>query len=178
MKRRSRRSLAAGLVAVALVALCAFAVAVSIQVLMDPRRLDDVTRTVGVLNTVRWGDITVVAVAAGVGLIGLVLVLAAIVPGRLIIVPLADDDTAISAGVGRRSLSSALRRGVLAVDGVSAVSLKRRRRKIVAVVRTSRGTTDGLADAGRAAVDGVLDHIELGARPTVAVKVKTLRSSS
>lgn len=173
MKRRSRRSLAAVLVAVALMALCAFAVTVSVQVLMDPRKWDDIDNTIDMLTGVRWGDIVVLAVAVGVGVIGLALVLAAIVPGRLVIVPLAGDDTDISAGVGRRSLRSTLRRGVLAVDGVSAVRIRRRRRKVVAVVRTSRVTTDGLADAGRAAVDSRLDQIDLGTRPTVSVKVRS-----
>lgn len=178
MKRRSRRSLAAGLVAIAVLAICAFAVTVSVQMLMDPRRWDDVTTVIGVLNAARWGDITVVAVAAGAGLAGLVLVLAAVVPGRLVIVPLTADTTQISAGVGRRSLQAALRRGALSVDGTTAARVKCRRRKVVAVLRTDRVTTDGLGDAGRVAIESALDHLDLGTRPAVSVKVKQARRSS
>ncbi|MFI9380801.1 DUF6286 domain-containing protein [Kutzneria sp. NPDC052558] len=172
MKRRSRRSVAATLAAIGLFALCAFAVTVSVQVLMDPRRWRDVDNALAVLNSVRWGDIVVLAAAVGVGVVGLVLLLAALVPGRLVVVPLAPDDTGIAAGVGRRSLGSALRRTTLAVDGVSAVRVKRRRRKVIAAVRTTRTVTDGLADAERTAVDRALDGIDLRTRPTVAVKVR------
>jgi hypothetical protein len=178
VKRRSRRSLAAALVSIGLFALCAFAVTVSVQVLMDPRRWSDVDNALAVLNSVRWSDIVVLAAAVGVGVVGLILLLVALVPGRLVVVPLASDDTGITAGVGRRSLGSALRRTALAVDGVSAVRIKRRRRKVVAAVRTTRTTTDGLADAEQTAVDRVLNEIDLRTRPTVSIKVKTVRSTS
>jgi hypothetical protein len=64
------------------------------------------------------------------------------------------------------------------VDGVSGAKLKLKRRKVFAKVTTGRTTTDGLADAVRAAIEHRLDQITPALRPTVKVKVHAARSAS
>lgn len=64
------------------------------------------------------------------------------------------------------------------MDGVSGASLTLGRRKVAAVVRTDRTSTDGLADAVRASLEHRLDQITPASRPELKVKIKAARSAS
>ncbi|MFD8493018.1 DUF6286 domain-containing protein [Amycolatopsis sp. NPDC059657] len=174
MKRRSRRSLPATLTALVLLALCALVAIVSIQLIVGERPWVDYR----VVTRVRWNEL-VPAIAGGVAAaLGLVLLLAAVVPGRLTVFPLRGEESGIDSGASRRSYRSTLRATASGVDGVRSAKLKVGRRQVAAVVSTERTVVDGLADAVRSALDHRLEQIGPVERPTVKVRVKAARSVS
>lgn len=103
--------------------------------------------------------------------IGLVLLLAAVVPGRARTEAL-DQHTAVSVRGLRNALRSAAR-----VDGVESAVVKVRRRRVRAVVRTRRAVVDGLGDAVRTALESRVGEFALARPPQVVVRVKAMRSA-
>jgi hypothetical protein len=183
MMRRPRRTIPAAVTALVLLGMCVLTGISVIQLIADERPLISYAAIADLAHTTRW-DSLAVAVAAGlVMLIGLILLLAAILPGRPTVIPLdatnidADTGTAIDAGASRRSLHSTLRAAANAVDGVTATTLALRRRTITAVVHTHRTTREGLAEAVHAALSHRLDQISPATRPAVRVRVVAPRSA-
>jgi Family of unknown function (DUF6286) len=80
------------------------------------------------LHTLEWGDPAPTAAGGGLALTGLLLVLAAVLPGRTRTAPLAGDDPRFVTGLGRSSLRAALRATVLAVPGVHTATVRLRGR--------------------------------------------------
>lgn len=174
MKLRPRRSVPATLTALVVLAACVLVAIVSIQLIVDEPPWVDY-RAVG---RVRWNEL-VPAIAGGVAaVLGVLLVLAAVIPGRLTVFPLHSAETGIDSGASRRSYRSTLRAAASGVDGVSGAKLKLGRNQVAAVVSTERTITDGLADAVREALDRRLTQIGPIERPRVKVKVKAARSAS
>ncbi|SDW62743.1 hypothetical protein SAMN05421504_1011090 [Amycolatopsis xylanica] len=174
MKRRPRRSLPATLTALGLLAMCALVAIVSIQLIVGERPWVDYR----VVTRVRWNELVPVIAGGIAALLGLLLLLAAVLPGRLTVFPLRGDESGIDSGASRRSYRSTLRAAASGVDGVSSAKLKIGRRQVAAVVSTERTVTDGLADAVRSALDQRLAQIGPVEQPTVKVRVKASRSAS
>jgi uncharacterized protein DUF6286 len=175
VKRRPRRSAPATLSALVILAGCVLAAAVSIQLLLGERPWISYAAVTGWLNGQRWTDL-IPAVAGGVAaLLGLVLLLAAVLPGRARVLPLRGD---LDSGASRRSYRSTLRAAASTVDGVSGAKLKLGRRRVKAVVTTARTSTDGLADAVRTAVERRIGQIDPVTPPAVKVRLKTSGSAS
>ncbi|RZQ64609.1 DUF6286 domain-containing protein [Amycolatopsis suaedae] len=174
MKRRPRRRVPSTLTALALLAACVVVAAVAIQLILGQPQWIDYDRVATTLHGLRWND-PLTAVAGGLlALLGLVLLLAAVLPGRLIVIPLDGDP---DSGASRRGYRNTLR-AAAAVDGVSALKLRVRRRRIKAVVRTNRGTTAGLDEAVRAGLERRLDQIRPSTRPALTVNVRSTRKPS
>ncbi|MGW4057607.1 DUF6286 domain-containing protein [Amycolatopsis sp. NPDC004747] len=175
MKRRPRRSTPAVLTALVLLAACVLAAVVAIQLILGQRPWISYDSVAGWLHAQRWNGL-VPAIAGGVVvLLGLVLVLAAVFPGKLTVLPLQGEP---ESGASRRSYRSTLRTAAAGVDGVSGAKLTLRRRKVIARVRTGRTRTDGLAEAVHAAISRRLAQIAPATEPAVKVKVKATRSAS
>lgn len=180
MMRRPRRTIPAAATALVLLSVCVLTAISVIQLLTGQRPLISYAAIADLAHTTRWDNL-VVAIASGVVmLIGLVLLLAAILPGRPTVIPLlaTDTDATIDAGASRGSLRTTLRAAANAVDGVTATKLKLRRRTVTAVVRTHRTTPEGLTEAVRAAISHRLDQISPATRPEVRVRVVAPRSTS
>jgi hypothetical protein len=164
----------------ALLGVCVLTAISVIQLLAGSRPLISYAAIAELANTTRWDSLGVAVAAGLVMLVGLILLVTAILPGRPTVIPLmaTDTDAAIDAGASRRSLRSTLRAAANAVDGVTAATLTLRRRMVTAVVRTHRTTPEGLTEAVRAAIEHRLDQISPATRPAVRVRVVAPRSTS
>jgi len=180
MRRRPRRTIPAAITALILCALCVLTAISAIQLLAGQRPLISYAALADLAHTTRWDSLAVAAAAGLVMLIGFILLLTAILPGRPTVIPLRAIDTgaALDTGASRRSLRSTLHAAADAVDGVTATTLTLRRRTVTAVVRTHRTTREGLAEAVRAAISHRLDQISPATRPAVRVRVIAPRSTS
>ena len=123
-------------------------------------RPGELARAGRLAHVLRWSDPAVLATAGGLALAGLLLVLAALLPGRTRTVALAGDDPAFVLGVRRSSLRSALRRETLHVPGVEDAKVRLRGRlrpratvRVVTGFRNPGNLGDQLADAVRARLD-------------------------
>ena len=178
MKRRPRRSAAAVLTAVVLLAACVLVATVAIQTILGETPLIGYRAAADALHTTRWADLVPLIAGGVAAVLGLVLLLAAVLPGKPTVLPLRDEETAFESGASRKSYRSTLRTAASDVDGVNAAVVSLGSRKIAAVVRTDRTTTEGLADAVRASLDRRLDQIVPEARPELKIKIKAARRES
>ncbi|MFE7775189.1 DUF6286 domain-containing protein [Streptomyces sp. NPDC057445] len=174
MKRRPRRTVPATLTALVLLAACVLITIVAIQLIMGQSSLIGYRSVTDTLHSTHWNDTAVLVAGGTLVLLGLLLLLAALLPGKPRVLPLSGD---MDAGVTRRSLRHALQNTAASVDGVSRAKLKLGRRTIVARVRTDRTNTEGLTDAVRAAVDQHLDQVTPLTRPAMKVQLRTTRNA-
>ncbi|MEC3982533.1 DUF6286 domain-containing protein [Amycolatopsis sp. H20-H5] len=175
MKRRPRRSTPATLTAVVLLAACALVAVVAIQMIVGETPWVSYRAVADALHNAHWNDL-VPAIAGGVAaLLGLILLLAAILPGKLTVLPLDGD---LDSGASRRSYRSTLRTAASTVDGVSGAKLTVKRRKVTTKVSTGRTNTEGLAEAVRAALEHRLDQVSPALRPKLKIKVQAARGES
>jgi hypothetical protein len=165
----------------------AFAVAAvagesSARSLADTTRLTDAWQEVGTFLTdvAPRGETVVAASAAGAIVLGLLLVIAALVPTRERELHLKDGDPDL--GIRRRALKNALQSRVGRVRGVTAVRLRLRprRRKVggtvrVSATRTPRGDGDAIATAYRERLAPITDAF--GLRAKIASSVGSSRKA-
>ena len=179
MNLRPRRGVPATLTGLLLLAACVLTATDAIQILAGGHPLLSYTRFAATLHRQHWNSLAP-AIAAGVlALVGLLLLLAALLPGRPVVLALSvptDDDGVSAAGLSRRGFRNMLRDTAASVDGVTSASLTVRRKVIAASVRTA-GPAEGLADSVRAALERRLDQIAPARRPALRVRAST-RSSS
>jgi hypothetical protein len=172
MTRHSRRSLPAALVALVLLAVCVLVAVSAIQFLLGEQPLLTYDSLTGPVHAVSWTELPVVIGGGAAVVLGLTLFLMAVIPGKPTVMPLVAADS----GAVRHSLRRTLRTSAAGVDGVASVKLKLRRKKVIAKVRTNRTNAAGLAEAVRDAVGARLDRIGPVARPSVRVRVASVRS--
>jgi len=177
--RRPRRGIPATLTALVVLVACALIATISIQLLTGRPPLISYPTIADNLHRAQWRDLAVAVVAGVVALVGLVLLLAALVPGKAMVLPLDAADTAgtgLTAGVSRRSLRSTLRIAADSVDGIASTTLRLRGNTITVVARADRTDDTGLADAVREAVGARVDQLAPAVPPTVRVRVHAARS--
>jgi hypothetical protein len=150
---------------------------VAIQMIIGESPWIDYRPVATTLHGLHWNDLGTALVGGVLTLVGLLLLLAAILPGAPAVLPLNGDPTGMDSGATRRSLRSTLRSAASTVDGVTAAKLRLGRRKVAAVVRTNRTNTSGLDDAVRAAIEHRLDQINPVNRPTPTIKVQKTRNA-
>lgn len=127
---RRRRSLLATIAAVLLGGAATTLAVDVIAVRTDGRSLIwDYPQLASQMRQTTWGDTAIVAIAAGVALLGLLLVLAAFMPGRQKLLAVTATVPGQAAGTSRRSLKRLLGQALSDVDGVADVDVKVRRRK-------------------------------------------------
>lgn len=123
------------------------------------------------LHALTWDDPGPMAAGGGLALAGLLLVLAAVLPGRTRTAPLAGDDPRFVTGLGRSSLRAALRTTVMDVPGVDAATVRLRGRLRPRVeVRVVSGFPD-LGDQVAEAVRERLADLDPVRVPKIAVHV-------
>jgi Family of unknown function (DUF6286) len=126
----------------------------------------------GPLQDTHWNDTATLAVAAAVAFIGLVLVLAGLIPGRPRAIPLASGDESVVIGAPRRSLRRSLARLAADIDGVDSARAKARRRSIVVRASTRLRDTAGLREAVHTAVQDRLAALDPLLPPRVKVRLR------
>ena len=174
MKRRPRRSTPAVLVAVVLLAGCVLAAVVAIQLILGQTPWISFPGVAGRLRETRWSDAVPALAGGSAALVGLTLLAVAVLPGKLVVLPLKGET---DSGASRHSYRSTLRAAVSRVDGVSDATVKVTRRRVSARIRTARASTEGLAEAVRAAIEGRLAQIAPATAPAVKVRIKSTRSA-
>jgi hypothetical protein len=111
------------------------------------------------LHTLTWDDPAPMATGGGLALVGLVLILAAVLPGRTRTAPLAGDDPKFVTGLGRSSLRAALHATVMGVPGVDAATVRLRGRlRPRAEIRAVSGFRDP-GDLGEQVAEAVRDRL-------------------
>jgi hypothetical protein len=173
---RPRRMVPAMIVAAVLVVVSALAAAGIIAVLagrrLDILHADAIGRWLAGLS---WSDPVAKVVGAVVVLVGLLLVVIAIVPGRPRVVALNCAEPDVVAGITRRGLRCVAAVAASDVDGVDRVRTKARGRRVrVKVTTPLRDSADAGAVAGRTrqAVEKALDDLDLARPVRVAVRLR------
>jgi hypothetical protein len=111
------------------------------------------------LHTLAWDEPAPMAAGGGLALTGLLLILAAVLPGRTRTAPLAGDDPRFVTGLGRSSLRAALHATVLGVPGVDAATVHLRGRlRPRAEIRATGGFRDP-GDLAEQVADAVRDRL-------------------
>ncbi|UGT63959.1 DUF6286 domain-containing protein [Nocardia asteroides] len=169
MTRRPRRVVPAVLLALVLLA-AAIAVIVSlVQRLTDTREFVSYDRVAAELYAVEWGETPVLVTGIGALTLGALLLVAAVWPGRALLVPLVDEE-GLRAGVSRRGLRAAIRESAETVDGVTARGVRLGRRSVRIEARTDRVESAGTADA-------VCDRVSNRLREIGTRSVRRVRTS-
>jgi Family of unknown function (DUF6286) len=126
----------------------------------------------GPLQDTHWNDTATLATAAAVAFIGLVLVLAGLIPGRPRAIPLASGDESVVIGVPRRSLRRSLARLATDIDGIDRARAKARRRSIVVRATTRLRDIVGLREDVHTAVQDRLAALDPLRPPRVKVRLR------
>ncbi|OLR91836.1 DUF6286 domain-containing protein [Actinokineospora bangkokensis] len=174
MKRHPRRSAPAALTALVVLAACVLVAVVAIQMLLGQAPWVRYETVAGALHGTRWTDLAPAIAGGAFAVVGLVLVLAAVLPGKPVVLPLQGTP---DSGASRHSYRSTLRIAAERVDGVAKAKVSLSRKRVTVRVRTHRISTEGMADAVRTAVEHRLDQIDPAVRPTVAVTAHAERSA-
>ncbi|TDC74757.1 DUF6286 domain-containing protein [Actinomadura sp. 7K507] len=127
----------------------------------------------GWVSDAAWDDWYVLAIFGALALLGLLFLLAALMPGKSRMVPLHGRDPNLMMGVSRRGLKRAVAAAAEdapGVSGVRRVRLRRRRVKVVAKtpVHEPAGLDEGVAEAVR----DRLDRLDPLPRRSVRVRMK------
>jgi hypothetical protein len=166
------------LTALVALVLCALLATVAIQLISGRPPVLDYQSVAANLHRAQWRDLAVAITGGVVALVGLVLLLAAVIPGRAMVLPLGADETDLVAGVSRRSLLLTLRSAAGAVEGVAKVRLALRGRTIAVVAHADRTDDTGIADALRSAIQGRIEQLAPATTPTVKVRVRPARKET
>jgi hypothetical protein len=178
VNRRPRRGVPAALIGLLLLAGCALIATDAIQILAGGHPLLSYPRFAAALHSQHWNSLAPAIASGGLAVLGVLLLLVALLPGRPVVLALSvsADDEGPTVGLSRRGFRNMLRATAASVDGVTSASLSFRRTVIAASVHTA-GPADGLADSVRAALERRLDQIAPARRPALRVRART-RSSS
>ncbi|HVV07742.1 DUF6286 domain-containing protein [Amycolatopsis sp.] len=174
MIRRPRRSLAATLVALVGLALCALVATSAIQLLVHQKPVLDYHAAATRLHDLHWNELPVVIAGAVLAALGLVLLLTAVLPGRALVLPLqggGGTSAPLDSGAARRGMTNTLRAAAESIDGVGSAKLKLGRRKLKARITPDRLAGDELGRQVTAALDEQLDRIAPARRPATRVKI-------
>ncbi|XVQ10147.1 DUF6286 domain-containing protein [Spirillospora sp. CA-255316] len=139
----------------------------------NPARLVPYERAAAWATGARYKDWAPLLISAGLVLLGLVLLVAGLRPGRGRLVPLHGDDPGLVVGVTRHGLRNIVVDAARGVDGVSDVlRAKVRRHRVLVVVGTGMREARGLDERVGEAVGRRLDEIRPIPARRVAVEVR------
>lgn len=177
MIRRPRRGLPATLTALALLAASVLVATSAIQLLAGGQPVLDYAAFAEALNSTTWNDVVVAVVGALAAVLGLVLLLAVVTPGKATVLPLSDDPADLDSGVSRHSMLRDLRAAANSADGVTSAKVKLRGRKLTAKVRTDRTAANTVADSVGTALRWRLDQISPATKPALRVRITSARDA-
>ena len=136
----------------------------------NPARAVPLDRLTSWAADARYEDWAVLLICAAVALLGLVFLMAGLVPGRGRLVPLHGDDPDLVVGITRHGLRTVVVDAARDVDGVSGVRrAKVGRHRVAVAVGTAMRDPEDLGERVREAVQRRLD--EIGPLPARRVTV-------
>ncbi|WP_328394418.1 DUF6286 domain-containing protein [Nocardia sp. NBC_00416] len=161
MIRRSRRTLPATLVALVLLGGCVAVIVSLVQRLRDTGEYISYNTVARYVHETAWSDLPVLFAALAAVVIGVLLVAAAVFPGRARVLPLTAEDPAgdLDAGVRRGDLAAMLRGAATRVDGVESARIRIRRDTVTVTARTDRHNQDGMAEEVCAALRARIQQV-------------------
>lgn len=177
MIRRPRRSLPATLVALLLLAAAVLVALSCVQVLLGRPSLIPLATLAGVGASLTWNTPVVIAGGVIAGVLGLLLLAAAVLPGRPTVLALSGSSAGTSSGVTRRSLCRDLVSTVRSADGITATRISVKRGRIRAMVHAPGGENTELDEQVRGLLTNRLAEIALAHRPRMRVRVRAERRS-
>jgi Family of unknown function (DUF6286) len=178
MIRRPRRSLPAAVLALVLLAAAVLVAHSCIQLLLHQNPLIPFDALAEYAANLRWNDPVSIAAGVAAAVLGLILLTAALVPGKPTVLPLSTEGGRTSAGVSRRSLRRDLTTTAADADGISSAAVRVRPRRIVATVRTPAADTSAMPEKVHRMLDERLTDIDLASRPQLRIRVSPDRSST
>jgi len=137
----------------------------------------DLDQLLAVTSGQRWNSAATVAVAVVLAVLGLVLLIAALRPGKPTVVPLArmeypDGRPGADAGVRRATLAKDLATTAGAVAGVTAADVSARRSRITATVRVAAADPATVPGQVRERLEARVAAIGPSPRPKVRVRAR------
>lgn len=167
---RPRRMVLAIIVAVLLLTVAVLtAVEVITWLTGDPLQVVPYERLDALARERTYDDPAMLALFGVIALAGLVLLVAALVPGRPRMVPLATGDPDLVVGLSRTGLKHALRAAAAEVPGVGQATVRLRRRKVVVHVSGGSQVPGEPAEGVRQAVTARLRELAPVRPPRVKV---------
>jgi hypothetical protein len=179
VNRRPRRSTAAVLTALVLLAACVLVAIDAIQILVRQRPMVSYPSFAHTLHRLHWNGVAVEIAGVALAVIGVLLLLVACLPGRPTMLALSDEareGELPPSGLSRHGLRNMLRATAADVDGVTTAKLTVRR-KVVAASVHSAGPPGDLADNVRGALEQRLDQIAPARRPALRVRASAKAAS-
>ncbi|MBB4935239.1 hypothetical protein F4561_006133 [Lipingzhangella halophila] len=113
----------------------------------SPLGIIPVGAIVPVLSGTGWNHPAVLGVSGALVLLGLILLVAALIPGRGGYLPLRTGDPALAVGLSRAGMRSALATAAREVDGVEGARVSVGRRRVRVRANTHLRAADGLREA-------------------------------
>lgn len=177
MIRRPRRSTPASLVALVVLAAAAAVVVAVVQSLLGRTPFVSLPDLLAVTATQRWDSPATVAVAVVVGVIGLVLLTAALRPGRPTVLPLGaatgpDGRPGARTGVRRRSLATDLAATAATVPGVTGATVSVARNRITVRARVAAADPAAVSAQVRDRLGARVVEIGPATRPRLRVRTR------
>lgn len=177
MIRRPRRSVPAVIVAVLLLALCASVIVAVVQSLLGQTPFVTLAQLLSVSSSQRWSSAATIVVAVVLAVLGLILLVAALRPGRPTVVPLGriqygEGRPGADAGVRRHTLAKDLTASARSVAGVTAAEVSAGRSRIVARVRVAAADPAAVPGQVRDRLEQRVAEIGPAPRPTVRVRAR------
>ncbi|MDA2814946.1 DUF6286 domain-containing protein [Nocardiopsis sp. RSe5-2] len=174
---RPRRSWPAFIAAVLVLAVAVLAGAAAVSAVAGaPLRVPVVGDALDRAAGMRWRDTAVLVAAGGAALVGLVLLVSALLPGRARWTALRTDDPDLVVGLSRSALRRAVAAAARGVSGVRGVRATVRRRAVRVRVDTELRDRPDLRDEVAEAVEERLDELVPLRRPKVRVRVRTAKA--
>jgi hypothetical protein len=175
--RHPRRVVPACLLALVVLALCTVTAISVIQERSHRAPLVPLHTLARQVRGLHVDDIGVVGAGIVAAVLGLILLACALAPGRAETLALASGGEPASgsgapvAGISRSGLRTALAATLADVDGVDAVQIRVRARRVTARVRTELTTTDNVRETVRAVAGDRLSRTGLARTPDLRVRV-------
>lgn len=177
MNRRPRRITPAVIVALVVLVVCVLVALSLIQNLAHTAEFVSYDSVATRLHDTTWHSYWVLGVGIGAAVIGVVLFVAAILPGRRVVEPLEplQPHEALAAGIARRSLDGALHDAAASVAGLEAARVRRSRGGIRVQGRAAHPDHEGLEQTVDAAVGARLTRIAPQSAPPVTTRLRVGR---
>ncbi len=173
---RGSRPVTALLVAVLATAVCAFGAVEAISLAVNHRCVGfDVHAVTRYARNTHWTATAVSAAGVIATMLGLLVLLAGLLPPRRRVVELDSSDPHLAVGITVASLRRALHARVTAIDGISRVRVRGRRRLTITATAGIRDT-GGLIEAIQTAATDQLTAAAPVHRPRVRVRLRRKES--
>lgn len=180
MIRRPRRVVPATIVALVLLAAAVLTVWSCVQVLLGQAPVVPFAALAATAASLTWAAAPVLGAAGVLAVLGAVLLVLAVVPGRPTVLALADRDHGSpqpTAGATRRSVSSAVASAARGVSGIDRATAALSGRTVTATVHTPLHADPELTEQVRSAVTARLDDIAPARPLKVRVRMTAARSA-